>query len=99
MFHFAPADRQEQASLIRPSAATGTNQSSQTASSSRTERSSKSKQSVSPRATTSGFSQSTGKAPCNDKALNIIYRRKENNFIIFSDSVSSLQAVKFSAGH
>jgi len=27
-------------------------------------------------------------------ALNIIYRRKENNFIIFSDSMSSLQAVK-----
>ena len=61
-------DRQEQPSLIRPSVATGTNQSSQTASSSRTERSSKSKQSVSPRATTSSFSQPTGKAPCNDKA-------------------------------
>ena len=27
-------------------------------------------------------------------ALNIIYRRKENNFIISSDSMSSLQAVK-----
>jgi len=27
-------------------------------------------------------------------ALNIIYRRKENNLIIFSDSMSSLQAVK-----
>jgi len=27
-------------------------------------------------------------------ALNIIYRRKENNFIVFSDSMSSLQAVK-----
>jgi len=27
-------------------------------------------------------------------ALNIIYRKKENNFIIFSDSMSSLQAVK-----
>ena len=27
-------------------------------------------------------------------ALNIIYRRKENKFIIFSDSMSSLQAVK-----
>jgi len=26
--------------------------------------------------------------------LNIIYRKKENNFIIFSDSMSSLQAVK-----
>ena len=50
-------DRQEQPSLIRPSVATGTNQSSQTASSSRIEGSSKSKQSVSPRATTSGFSQ------------------------------------------
>jgi len=61
-------DRQKQPSLIRPSVATGTNHSSQTASPSRTERSSKSKQSVSPRATTSGFSQSTGKAPCNDKA-------------------------------
>ena len=29
-------------------------------------------------------------------ALNIIYRRKENKFIIFSDSMSSLQAVKAS---
>jgi len=27
-------------------------------------------------------------------ALNIIYRKKENNFIIFSDCMSSLQAVK-----
>ena len=27
-------------------------------------------------------------------ALNIIYRRKENKFIIFSDSMSSLQPVK-----
>jgi len=27
-------------------------------------------------------------------ALNIIYPKKENNFIIFSDSMSSLQAVK-----
>jgi len=27
-------------------------------------------------------------------ALNIIYRRKENKFIMFSDSMSSLQAVK-----
>jgi len=27
-------------------------------------------------------------------ALNIIYCKKENNFIIFSDSMSSLQAVK-----
>ena len=27
-------------------------------------------------------------------ALNIIYSMKENSFIIFSDSVSSLQAVK-----
>jgi len=61
-------DRQEQPSLIRPSAATGTNQSSQTASPSRTEHSSKSKQPVSPRATTSGFGQSTGTVPCNDKA-------------------------------
>jgi len=61
-------DRQEQPSLIRPCAATSTNQSSQTASPSCTEHSSKSKQPVSPRATTSGFSQSTGKAPYSDKA-------------------------------
>jgi len=27
-------------------------------------------------------------------ALNIIYRRKKNHFIIFSDSMSSVQAVK-----
>jgi len=68
-------DRQKQPSLIRPSAATGTNQSSQMASPSRTERSSKSKQSLSPRATTSGFSQPTGKAPCNDKAKKLRLHR------------------------